>query len=100
MFLLDDILLSPFKGLVWIFRELHQAVDREHTQERDRLSDQLAKAYVMLETGQLAEAEFAALEKQILDRLDALDAAGESAAGAGGTAEGAGESNPGEPKDH
>ncbi|MGD0389809.1 MAG: gas vesicle protein GvpG [Tepidisphaeraceae bacterium] len=86
MFLLDDILLSPYKGLVWIFRELHQAVDQEYANERDRLSDQLSKAYMMLETGQLAEAEFASLERQILDRLDALDAAGETDAA--------------EPKDH
>ncbi|MGD0460939.1 MAG: gas vesicle protein GvpG [Tepidisphaeraceae bacterium] len=78
MFLVDDILLSPFKGLVWIFRELHKAVDQECTNERDRLSDQLSKAYMMLETGQLTEAEFASLEHQVLDRLDALDGAGES----------------------
>jgi hypothetical protein len=72
--------------LVRIFRELHQAVDQEYANERDRLSDQLSKAYMMLETGQLAEAEFASLERQILDRLDALDAAGETDAA--------------EPKDH
>jgi hypothetical protein len=92
MFLLDDILLSPFKGLAWIFRELHRAADQEYANERDRLSDQLAKAYMMLETGQLGEAEFAALEKQILDRLDELNAAG-------GTDSGAGETDAGEPKD-
>ncbi|MGD0770669.1 MAG: gas vesicle protein GvpG [Tepidisphaeraceae bacterium] len=85
MFLVDDILLSPFKGLVWIFRELHRAVDQEYTHERDRLGDQLSKAYMMLETGQLAETDFASLERQILDRLDALNGAGETDASAGGT---------------
>ena len=107
MFLVDDILLCPFKGLLWIFRELHRAVDQEYTHERDRLSDQLSKAYMMLETGQLAEGEFASLERQILDRLDALDGAGETEASADETDAGAGETDAGagatgasEPKDH
>ena len=73
MFLIDDILVSPFKGLVWIFRQLEQAADQQRASERDRLSEQLSKAYMMLETGQLAETDFASLERQILDRLDALD---------------------------
>ena len=73
MFLIDDILVSPFKGLVWIFRQLEQAADQHRASERDRLSEQLSKAYMMLETGQLAETDFASLERQILDRLDALD---------------------------
>jgi len=93
MFLLDDILLTPFKGLAWIFRELHRATNQEYANERDRLSDELGEAYMMLETGQIAEAEFAALEKRILDRLDELNAAGEPEAGAG-------EPEAGEPKDH
>jgi len=25
MFLVDDILLSPAKGLLWVFREIHDA---------------------------------------------------------------------------
>jgi len=37
MFLLDDILLTPFKGLAWIFRELHRATNQEYANERDRL---------------------------------------------------------------
>ena len=93
MFLLDDILLSPFKGLAWIFRELHRATNQENANERDRLSDELGKAYMMLETGQIAESEFASLEKRILDRLDELNAAGETDAGAGAT-------EASEPKDH
>jgi hypothetical protein len=93
MFLLDDILLSPFKGLAWIFRELHRATNQENANERDRLSDELGKAYMMLETGQIAESEFASLEKRILDRLDELNAAGETDVSAGAT-------EASEPKDH
>jgi len=100
MFLLDDILLSPFKGLAWIFRELHRATNQENANVRDRLSDELGKAYMMLETGQIAESEFASLEKRILDRLDELNAAGDTDASAGETDGGAGETDAGEPKDH
>jgi hypothetical protein len=80
MILVDNILLSPFKGLAWICREIQKAADQECVNERDQLSDQLSKAYVLLETGQLTEAEFAKLECQILDRLDALKDMGQDEA--------------------
>ena len=80
MFFVDDILLSPFKSLMWICRELQKTVDQEYTNERQRLTDELSKAYMMLETGQIGDSEFEKLEDEILDRLDALKGAEEDGA--------------------
>jgi len=68
----DDILLFPAKSLVWIFKELHKAVQLEKTNESDSLTTELSELYMMLETGKITEEEFDEREEQILDRLDEI----------------------------
>lgn len=73
MLLVDDILASPFRGLFWIFRELHNAVQEAAVNEVDNITQQLSELYMMLETGKISEAEFDEREALLLDRLDALE---------------------------
>lgn len=79
MFLLDDLLLSPVKGVLWIFREIHDAAQQELAGESEAITAALSELYMKLETGQISDAEFDAQEKVLLDRLDRLQAAEESA---------------------
>jgi hypothetical protein len=72
MFLVDDILLAPARGLLWIFKEIHHAVEEEQANEAEAITTKLSELYMMLETGQMTEAEFDATEKTLLDRLDAI----------------------------
>ena len=72
MFLVDDILLAPARGLFWIFKEIHHAVEEEQANEAEAITTKLSELYMMLETGQMTEAEFDAAEKTLLDRLDAI----------------------------
>ncbi len=72
MFLVDDILLAPARGLFWIFKEIHHAVEEEQANEAEAITTKLSELYMMLETGQMTEAEFDAAEKALLDRLDAI----------------------------
>ncbi len=72
MFLVDDILLAPARGLFWIFKEIHHAVEEEQANEAEAITTKLSELYMMLETGQMTEAEFDAAEKGLLDRLDAI----------------------------
>jgi hypothetical protein len=72
MFLVDDILFSPVKGILWIFRELHNAAQQEQTNEAESLTAELSDLYMMLETGKITEEEFDEREGQILDRLDEI----------------------------
>lgn len=69
MLLLDDLLLSP---LLWVFKEIHEAVQQERAGEADAVTRSLSELYMKLETGAITEQEFEAGEKQLLDRLDAI----------------------------
>lgn len=80
MFLVDDILLSPAKGLLWVFREIHNAAQQELAGESETITAALSELYMRLETEQITEAEFDAQEKALLDRLDRLQAEEKTAA--------------------
>jgi hypothetical protein len=80
MFLVDDLLLSPVKGVIWIFREIHDAAQQELAGESEAITVALSELYMKLETGQISDAEFDAQEKVLLDRLDRLQAAEETRA--------------------
>jgi Gas vesicle protein G len=80
MFLVDDLLLAPFKGMLWVFGEIHDAAQQELDGEKETITAALSELYMKLETGQLTETEFDAQEKVLLDRLDILQAEEESAA--------------------
>jgi len=73
MFIVDDILTAPFKGIYWIFKEIYNAALEDQAGEADRITAQLSELYMMLETGKMTEAEFDAAEKALLDRLDAIN---------------------------
>jgi Gas vesicle protein G len=75
MFLIDDLLLSPVKGVLWVFREIHDAAQKEKAGESEAITAALSELYMRLETGQITETEFDAQEKALLDRLDRLQAA-------------------------
>jgi len=72
MFLVDDILMAPFKGIFWIFKEINRAAEEEQANEAEAITTKLSDLYMMLETGQMTEAEFDAAEKALLDRLDVI----------------------------
>ena len=73
MLLVDDILFSPVKGIMWIFRQIHELAEEELAGEADRIRESLTELYMQLETGEITEEEFEQQEVELLDRLDALD---------------------------
>ena len=72
MFIVDNILLAPFNGLFWIFREIRNAAQQELANEAESITSELCELYMMLETKRITEAEFDAREKELLDRLENL----------------------------
>lgn len=72
MLLVDDLLLAPMHGLLWVFRQIHEAAREEIAGEADAITAELSQLYMMLETGRITEAEFEARERVLLDRLDAI----------------------------
>ena len=73
MILLDDILLAPGRGIMWIFRSIHKAVEEEMTNERTHTRDRLSELYLQLERGELTEEQFEKEEALLLDRLEQLE---------------------------
>lgn len=72
MLIVDDILLSPMKGLLWIFEEIQNAAEQELHNESDAITVQLQQLYTLLESGKISEDEFDRQEVELLDRLDEI----------------------------
>jgi len=71
MFLLDDILLAPVKGIVWMAEKIDEVIKAEG-QDEDRLKDTLLELQMRLELGQISEEEYRRQETALLDRLEAI----------------------------
>jgi len=76
MFVLDSLVRLPMGGIYTIARRIQEAVDGEAAGEAARIREQLRDMYMQLDSGRMAEAEFAPIEKQLLDRLDELESHG------------------------
>jgi len=86
MFLIDDLLMMPARGIMAAFREIHNAVQQDSANESESIRTELSELYMRLETKQLSEAEFDQREKELLDRLDEIEkGAAEAAVGIGGS---------------
>ena len=72
MLLIDDLAAAPFRGLMFILREISNAVKAEQEAEERRIMSELAGLNRRLDEGQITEAEFEAEEQALLSRLDRL----------------------------
>ena len=70
MLIIDDILTTPVRGLFWVFNEIHQAALEERETRKENLTIQLSELYLLLEQGQISEAEFETKEQELLDLLE------------------------------
>jgi hypothetical protein len=71
MFLLDTILLSPLKGVVWLGRKLDEVVDQE-LNDVGHIKEGLIALQTQLELDEITEQEYIEKEGDLLDRLDRL----------------------------
>lgn len=74
MLIIDDALGLPVRGLFFIFREIHNAALRERENEAAAIRAALSQLYLMLQTNQVTEGEFDAQERDLLDRLERIEA--------------------------
>ena len=75
MFIVDDLLMAPLNGILWIFKEIQEAAEQERVNEAENITLELQKLYRSLESGSISEEEFDARESELLDRLDIIEAA-------------------------
>lgn len=71
MFLLDDLLLSPLKGMKWIGEKLRDLADKELF-DPDKIREELASLQAKLDMGDVGEAEYQQREKDLLERLNEI----------------------------
>jgi hypothetical protein len=70
--MLSELVLAPFHGLSFIFREIAKAVEEDREAQREQVMASLRELHRGLESGSLAEADFQRQEKELLDRLEKL----------------------------
>ncbi|MBI2060275.1 MAG: gas vesicle protein GvpG [Nitrospirae bacterium] len=68
MFLLDDLLLAPIKGITWVGEKLRDLADKE-LYDPDRIQEELVTLQAKLDMEEIGEEEYNAREKELLERL-------------------------------
>lgn len=70
MFLLDDILISPVKGLMAIGRHIQETARQDLEAQEKAIVAELTGLYRLVESGQIGDDEFNTREASLLDRLE------------------------------
>ena len=71
MFLIDDILLAPLKGVVWVGKKLDEVAQKELNDD-GKIKEELMQLQLRFELDEIDEEEYMKQEKQLLSRLDAI----------------------------
>jgi len=71
MFLIDDILLAPLKGVVWLGKKINEVVEKEFS-DQGRIKEELMQLQLRFEMDEISEEEYKKQEKELLERLDAI----------------------------
>jgi hypothetical protein len=73
MFILDNLVKSPFNGFMFIAREVANAVQKEQENKKLNLMSELTELHMRLEKGEIDDNEFDEQEAFILDQLESLE---------------------------
>ncbi len=77
MFLLDSLLVN---GISFVLDKVATIADQE-LNDPDRQRERLLEAQLKLEAGEMTDEEFAAIEKDVFERIREIKARGEPAGG-------------------
>jgi len=69
MFLIDDILLAPLRGVMALGIKLNDMINHELS-DPDKIKEQLMKLQLQFELDEINEQEFQRQEAELLSRLD------------------------------
>ncbi|MEI7750832.1 MAG: gas vesicle protein GvpG [Candidatus Omnitrophota bacterium] len=71
MFIIDDILLSPLKGIIWIGKKINEVADKEFSDE-GLIKERLMELQMRFELDKISEKEYTEKESELLERLDSI----------------------------
>ena len=78
MFLIDDILLAPLNGIIWLGKKINEVAEREFSDE-GLIKEKLMEVQMKFEMDKISEKEYNKQEGDLLARLDAIRKAKEEA---------------------
>ena len=70
MFLLDDLLLAPVKGIMWLAEQVQKEANSQLF-DAAAIKARLAEIQELYDSGMISEAEFLKAEEKLLARLNA-----------------------------
>lgn len=71
MFLIDDILLAPLKGLIWLGENINDIAEKELSDD-GKIKEKLMELQMKFELGEIDENEYDSREKELLERLNEI----------------------------
>ena len=71
MFIIDDIILSPLKGLIWLSEKINEVAQREFSDE-GLIKERLMDLQLRFELDEMDEETYTRQEKELLERLNAI----------------------------
>lgn len=71
MFIVDDILLAPLKGVIWIGEKINEVSEKEFSDE-GLIKEKLMELQLKFELDEISEEKYNKQEKELLERLDAI----------------------------
>ena len=71
MFIIDDIILSPLKGLIWLSEKINDVAQREFSDE-GLIKERLMDLQLRFELDEIDEETYTRQEKELLERLNAI----------------------------
>ncbi|MBU0479313.1 gas vesicle protein GvpG [bacterium] len=71
MFLIDDILLAPLKGVVWLGKKINEVIEKEISDE-GRIKEKLMELQMRFELDEINDEGYKKQEEELLARLDAI----------------------------
>jgi len=69
--ILSAPIMLPTKGLLFVFDKIREQAETELWDE-GKVHQQLLQLQMMLDVGEISEADFYAAEEELLDRMDAI----------------------------
>ena len=72
MFIIDDLLLAPARGLMFVLKKIDEAVQKDLEAEERAIMADLTALHRALDGGAITEEEFDSRERELLGRLDRL----------------------------
>ena len=76
MFIIDDIILSPLRGLIWLSEKINDMAQQEVSDE-GLIKERLMELQLRFELDEIDEETYTRQEKELLERLHAIYEEGE-----------------------